>query len=235
MDKSEIIKWLKEQDEQELQRWRDAGADRYLLRFETSNSKLFDLIHPPKVTGKIDRLELLIKLRQMGYEIGSGVMIGLPGQSYEDLAEDILTFKRLDLDMVGVGPYLPHPQTPLGGNLQEYMLDEGKQVASSEDMCYKVIALTRLVCPQANIPATSSLATVNIASGRENGLSRGANILMPNLTPTKYRQFYEIYPSKACIFETAKECRGCMAGRIRSINRSIGSGAGARQGRKTSA
>lgn len=221
---------LGEREDYEFQIWRKAGADRYLLRFETSNRNLFNKIHPPKPNkAAVDRLEMLQRLRKLGYEIGSGVMIGIPGQSYEDLANDILTFKRLDLDMVGVGPYIPHPKTPLGAKNDELKLSDGNQVEPTELMCYKVIALTRLVCPQANIPSTSALATLNLAQGRENGLSRGANILMPNITPIEYRQYYEIYPSKACIFETAKQCRGCMTNRIKSIGRYVGSGKGSRQ------
>ncbi len=221
---------LGERSDDELLCWRKAGADRYLLRFETSNPVLFDRIHPPwDNAAKVDRIEMLLRLRDMGYEIGSGVMVGIPGQSFEDLANDILMFKRLDLDMIGVGPYIRHPATELGKNAEDFILDGGRQVESSELMCYKMIALTRLVCPQANIPSTSALATLNIADGRERGLCRGANILMPNITPTKYRQFYEIYPSKACIFETAKQCRGCMAARIKSIGRSVGQGRGSRK------
>ncbi|MFI4912863.1 MAG: [FeFe] hydrogenase H-cluster radical SAM maturase HydE [Sedimentisphaeraceae bacterium JB056] len=220
---------LGERSQEELVGWKKAGADRYLLRFETSNRKLYDLIHPPlKGREAFDRIEMLRRLRDIGYEIGSGVMIGLPGQSFNDLANDILTFAELDLDMIGVGPYIAHPDTLLGREPERYLLANDQQVRASEQMCYKVIALARIVCPQANIPATTALASINIADGREKGLCRGANVLMPNITPTEYRQYYEIYPSKACIYETAKQCRGCMAGRIRSIGRSIGSGAGSR-------
>ncbi len=224
---------LGERSDEELSRWRSAGANRYLLRFETSNPALFDRIHPPLVAGKkIDRIEMLLNMRDMGYEIGSGVMIGIPGQSCDDLANDILTFERLDLDMIGVGPYIPHPATALGKNAADFMLADDLQVQPDELMSYKMIALTRLACPQANIPSTTALATLNITDGREKGLCRGANILMPNITPTKYRQFYEIYPSKACIFETAKQCYGCMAARINSIARTIGKGPGSRNGTK---
>jgi biotin synthase len=221
---------LGERSDDELLRWKRAGADRYLLRFETSNRALYQSVHPP-VKGRpvFYRFGMLERLRQMGFETGSGVMIGLPGQSFEDLAQDILTFSELDLDMIGVGPYIPHPQTSLGKKPQPSMLPQGVQVPSDEMMCYKVIALSRIMCPQANIPATTALASVNIADGREKGLCRGANVLMPNITPTKYRQFYEIYPSKACIYETAAQCRGCMARRIESIGRSIGKGPGSRQ------
>lgn len=217
---------LGERDEQELETWKEAGADRYLLRFETSNRALFDQIHPPRA-GKIsDRLALLKSLKRLGYETGSGVMIGIPGQTFESLADDLEWFQELDLDMIGVGPFLPHPDTPLGqqGIIMQAVPEE--QVPNTESMTYKVIALARLLCPLANIPSTTALATLNQAQGRELGLMRGANIVMPNLTPTKYRAQYEIYPAKACINETAKECHACMKMRILSLGRRIGTGRG---------
>lgn len=217
---------LGERTDEALRLWRKAGADRYLLRFETSNRALYDLIHPAHPHKHSDRMALLKRLREIGYEIGSGVMIGIPGQSYEDLATDIETFRGLDLDMIGVGPYLPHPATPLA---KAPRLPEGEQVPNTEAMTYKVIALTRIACPEANIPSTTALATLNLAQGRELGLQRGANIVMPNLTPAKYRALYEIYPAKACISETARQCHGCMKGRIVSIGREIGAGAGGRR------
>ncbi len=220
---------LGERPDDELRMWREAGADRYLLRLETSDRELFRRIHPPRTGGpEFDRVAMLGRLRQMGYEIGSGVMIGIPGQSYESLTDDIELFGRLDLDMIGVGPYIADPATPLGRDRQSAALPDGHQVQATELMTYKVVALSRLMCPQANIPSTSALATLNIKQGRELGLQRGANILMPNLTPTHYRQLYQIYPAKACIMETAAACHGCMRGRIISIGRHPGTGAGGR-------
>ncbi len=214
---------LGERSLEELTEWRKAGADRYLLRFETSNRALFDRIHPPLPGKACDRIALLRKIKELGYETGSGVMIGIPGQTYDDLAEDILMFKTLDLDMIGVGPFIPHGKTPLG-----LQVDPGnpEQAPNTELMTYKVMALARLVCPMANIPATSALATLNTPTGREQGLSRGANVVMPNLTPKKYRAMYEIYPAKACIDETAADCRSCMHRRILSIGRQVGKGRG---------
>lgn len=217
---------LGEREEEELAAWREAGADRYLLRFETSNRRLFEAIHPP-LGGKVsDRLAILRKLRELGYEVGSGVMIGIPGQTYEDLADDIELFATLDLDMIGVGPYLVHPETPLADSENRLESPEEEQVPATELMTYKVVALTRLKCPRANIPATTALATLNTAQGRELGLERGANIVMPNLTPPKYRVKYEIYPGKACINETADQCNGCLMRRIASIGRYVGIGRG---------
>lgn len=219
---------LGERTFEELHLWKQAGADRYLLRFETSDPELFRLIHPPRPGQTLTRPEILRQLRTLGYEVGSGVMIGIPGQTYDSLAADIDLFRRLDLDMVGVGPYIPHPQTPLGTGQIKPSVHPSEQVPNTEEMVYKVIALTRIVCPQANIPSTTALATINRESGRERGLQRGANVVMPNCTPPHYRQLYEIYPGKACINETAQACQSCLAQRIRSIGRTLGTGPGSR-------
>lgn len=212
--------------DEEFALWREAGADRYLLRFETSNRSLYESIHPPLRGRRSDRFAMLRTLKGLGFETGSGIMIGIPGQTYEDLASDIEMFHALDLDMIGVGPFIPHPETPLGQRAGELRAPAGEQVPNSEEMTYRVMALARLVCPSANIPATTALATLNLSTGREQGLRRGGNIVMPNLTPQKYRAMYEIYPAKACIDETADQCRACMAGRIHSIGRTVGSGRG---------
>jgi biotin synthase len=128
--------------------------------------------------------------------------------------------------MIGVGPFIRHPGTPLGQDEWPIRVDPDQQVPNTELMTYKVVALTRLVCPRANIPSTTALATLNQAQGRELGLMRGANIIMPNLTPAEYRVQYEIYPAKACIFETARDCHSCLTRRIESIGRKIGTGRG---------
>lgn len=215
---------LGERTVEELRAWREAGADRYLLRFETSNTELFSRMHPPRGGQRFSRMEVLRKLGPLGYEVGSGVMIGIPGQSYADLANDLELFHELDLDMIGVGPFITHPATPFG-KAQATTPDD--QVPATELMTYKVIALARLACPDANIPSTTALATLNIEEGRELGLQRGANIVMPNLTPPEYRALYEIYPAKACVRETADLCNRCITGRIRGIGRRIGEGEGA--------
>jgi biotin synthase len=217
---------LGERTEDELQTWREAGADRYLLRFETSNRTLYDRLHPPRPNTLSDRLALLRQIRQLGYEVGSGMMIGLPGQTFDDVARDIEVFRELELDMIGVGPFLAHPDTPLGDPASPSPLPADEQVPPTELMTYKVIALTRLACPRANIPSTTALATLNRHQGRELGLKRGANIVMPNLTPARYRVHYEIYPNKACLQETADACSTCMEWRIRGIGRSLGAGRG---------
>jgi len=223
---------LGERDDKDYQLWREAGADRYLLRFETSNRELYRKIHPPLTNREpVDRMELLLKLREMGYEIGSGVMIGIPGQTYEDLARDIELFRTLSLDMIGCGPFLPHPQTPLGNptqykNLDLPAIDPKDQVPATAEMAYKVIALARMVCPTANIPCTTAVATIDAKEGRKLGLQRGANVVMPNLTPIKYRKMYEIYPNKSAIYLTAEQTHEAVMQTIREIGRTPGTGRG---------
>lgn len=219
---------LGERTDEELAAWHDAGADRYLLRFETSDRALFDRIHPPRGGRTSDRLAQLNRLRNIGYEIGGGVMIGIPGQTYESLANDIATFAEWDLDMIGVGPFIPHPQTPLGQGRLPREIDADKQAPSNELMVYKVVALARLVRPDANIPATTALASINPKNGRELALMRGANVVMPNFTPLEYRQLYEIYPGKTCVTETGQKCDQCLRGRIAHIGREVGVGPGGR-------
>ncbi len=218
---------LGERKPEELELWREAGADRYLLRFETSDRKLYNRIHPPREGRPSNRFALLRRLGELGYEVGSGVMVGIPGQTYDLLARDIEWFADLDLDMVGVGPFIAHPGTPLGaGPAAVASAPPGEQVPATEEMTYKVVALTRLACPRTNIPSTSALATVNLAHGREFGLCRGANVVMPNVTPARYRAMYEIYPGKACINESAGDCARCIRARIESLGRTIGTGRG---------
>jgi biotin synthase len=223
---------LGERSNKDLAAWRAAGADRYLLRFETSDRNLFDEIHPPLGNRECDRIAILRRLREFGFEVGSGIMVGIPGQTYASVANDIALFRELDLDMIGIGPFIPHPATPLGSGFKIFPPVNGEQVPNNELMVYKAVALTRLVRPDANIPATTALATINKKNGRELGLQRGANVFMPNLTPLKYRRLYEIYPNKACIAETGDACNGCLGLRIRSLGRHIGSGAGGRRDRQ---
>lgn len=202
-----------ERSREEYERLHEAGADRFLLRFETSNRELYGHLHPD--SNYDERMRILAWLREIGYQVGSGVMIGLPGQTIEDLALDILKFKELDLDMVGVGPYICHEETPLAGHAN-----------GTVEMTFKVIALARIVTRYAHIPATTALATLRPADGREEALRLGANVVMPNVTPAKYRAMYELYPSKVCIQEEAAQCRDCMGGRILSLGRPISQGYG---------
>jgi len=218
---------LGERSDNELAAWRDAGADRYLLRFETCNRELYDRIHPPRPQQQhSDRVAILGTLRRLGYEVGSGVMIGIPGQTYGGLARDIELFARLDLDMIGVGPYLVHPGTPLADAANRPFAPDEQQVPNDELMTHKVIALTRLVCPRTNIPGTTALATLGGEEGRELSLQRGANVIMPNITPPRYRKLYEIYPGKAGDGSDDETFRDGLAARIRALGRRPGTGRG---------
>jgi len=220
---------LGERSESDWKLWKVAGADRYLLRFETSNRRLFEAIHPPAPGSEpVDRLDLLRVLRNIGYEVGSGVMAGIPGQSWADLARDIELFATLELDMIGCGPYIAHPNTPLGQPESAIEKKSPKdQVSPDENLPFKIISLARLVSPSANIPTTTAVATLDPQRGRLLGLSRGANIVMPNLTPTRYRRMYEIYPNKSASYESPEQTHCTAVEHILSLNRTIGVGPGA--------
>ena len=217
---------LGERPEADLAAWKEAGADRYLLRFETSDNELYEAIHPSLPNKKSDRIAILHQLKSLGYETGSGVMIGIPGQTYTSLARDIHLFQELDLDMIGVGPFIPHPRTPLSGI--ESPLPPDEQVPNTETTVFNVLALTRLVCPESNIPSTTALATIDKQSGYEEGLARGANVIMPNVTPPAYKKLYEIYPAKACVDESPEHVSNLIQQRILATGRTIGTGPGPR-------
>lgn len=216
---------LGERSIEELGLWKQAGADRYLLRFETSDPLLYQKIHPALPGQHIDRLSILKALRELGYEVGSGIMIGIPGQTYSSVAGDIGIFRQLELDMIGVGPFIPNPTTPLGLPVSLQQSCKNDQVPSTDLMTYKVLALARIVCPQANIPATTALGTLDPAMGRRLALSRGANVLMPNVTPQRYREQYLVYPGKPGEHETSMVD---ISGFLYSIGRRPGKGPGGR-------
>lgn len=224
---------LGERGEDDLRLWRAAGADRYLLRFESSNPRLYARIHPaahghPPVdpgAAEVPRVGMLRRLQELGYQAGTGVMVGIPGQTWDDLVSDLRTFQRLDIEMIGVGPYIPHPATPLAHDF-DGAAEHGQQVPNTVLTALKMVALARLLVPDANIPATTAVATLDKNNGREDALKAGANVVMPNLTPIKYRALYEIYPDKACVNETAEQCHSCLAARIHSVGRCIGTGFG---------
>ncbi|HAK96902.1 MAG TPA: [FeFe] hydrogenase H-cluster radical SAM maturase HydE [Planctomycetes bacterium] len=214
---------LGERPREDWAAWKAAGADRYLLRHETSDTALLRRLRPAHLYPS--RIDALRVLQALGFETGSGIMVGLPGQSYASVAGDIMLFADLDLDMVGIGPYIPHPATPLAGAASNL---GAEQAPATEAMALKAVALARLACPCANIPATTALATINRTDGRESALRAGANVVMPNLTPARYRRLYEIYPEKACIDESSEHCDECIKARIRAIGRTIGTGPGSR-------
>ena len=241
---------LGERTDSELVRWQEAGASRYLARFETSNPALYRALHPSVDGGGFtERIDFLKRLRQIGYEVGSGVMIGIPGQTFDDLARDLALFRELDLDMIGSGPFLPHPETPLGNleisgaywqttrSSEESPKDAASrfsfrypttddQVPNANDLAFKVVALARVLCPDANIPSVTSVATLDGRDGRKSALSRGANVVMPNITPTKYRRLYEIYPNKAATFEDAETTLQTTLRQLDEIGRFQGIGPG---------
>ena len=170
---SAITLSLGERPDEDLAAWREAGADRYLLRFETSDEELYRHIHPD-LPGKVsDRMAILRRLQELGYEAGTGIMVGIPGQTHASIAADIELFRGMDMDMIGVGPYLPHPATPLGQEFERRQAEDDwppDQAPNSELMTCKVLALTRLARPDANLPATTALSLVNKAGGRAHGL-----------------------------------------------------------------
>jgi biotin synthase len=221
---------LGERSDGDLRSWREAGADRYLLRFETTDTALYKRIHPDLPGTVSDRIAQLLRMRDLGYEIGTGVMVGIPGQTWETLANDIWAFRDYDMDMIGIGPYLPGPRTPLAGPLgAELAAPPSLQVPNDELTTLKAVALTRLVCPDTNIPSTTALSVLDPASGRANGLCRGANVIMPNLTPPEYRVLYEIYPGKAAVHETADVLAQRVFALVASLGRSVGTGPGFRR------
>lgn len=172
-------------------RWFEAGASRYLLRIETTNRKLFETIHPNDNLHRWDdRIEALQNLRAEGYQVGTGVMIGLPGQTREDLAHDLLFFKQMDVDMVGMGPYIEHTNTPLRAKASELWPPEERFRTS-----LMMIALLRINMPWINIASSTALETLD-PLGRQKGLLAGANVVMPNLTPVHNRKKYLLYNNK---------------------------------------
>ena len=202
-----------EQSLETYARFREAGAHRYLLRIESSNPALYAKIHPQEQRFD-ERLECLGRLRDTGYQVGTGVMIGLPGQSIEMLADDILFFRDMDIDMIGMGPYITHPDVPMAA---EGMMDRDDLLQLSLNM----IAAARLALKDVNIAATTALQAL-VSDGRERGLSYGANVTMPNLTPKDTRSGYQLYSGKPCVDESREECRGCLLGRVRSTGRDVG-------------
>lgn len=203
-----------EKNEAEYRALKEAGADRYLLRIETTSPSLYKKLHPDMSLSR--RRACLYFLKKIGFETGTGNLIGLPGQTDESIAEDILFFKEIDSDMVGLGPFIPNPDTPLknetGGTFQKSL---------------KVMAITRLLMPDVNIPATTAMETLN-PNGRIIALQSGANVVMPNVNITDYRIKYELYPNKSCVNEDADKCRNCIEEKIKSIGRTISSSKGNR-------
>ena len=199
---------------EEFKAFKEAGADRYLMRIETTDKELYKKMHP-KMSFE-NRVKCLYDLKSLGFETGTGCLVGLPNQTIESLADDILFFKELNADMVGIGPFIPHPETPLAdGNKDNF------------DMALRVMAITRIILPDINIPATTAMETLR-ANGRIIALNSGANVVMPNMTNTKYRAKYELYPNKICTTDSPDKCVNCIKEKILSINRTIANSKGFR-------
>jgi biotin synthase len=187
-----------ERDSKTYRKFLNAGADRYLLRIETTDPDLFKKLHPDDNLAY--RRQCLYDLKKLGYEVGTGIMVGLPGQSLASLAGDLLFFKKLNPAMVGIGPFLPHQDTPLRGHKNTNIF-----------LTLKTLALIRLVLPKSNLPATTAMGTID-PTGRQQALKIGANVIMPNFTPSRYRENYKLYDNKICVSEEYGKCAACTAG-----------------------
>ena len=192
---------------EEYRAYKEAGADRYLLRIETTDKAVYEKLDPGM--SHDNRKQCLDNLRDLGYEVGSGCLVGIPGQTIESIADDILFFKSISADMIGIGPFIPNDDTPLKD-----------EVGGDFYLSLKVMAITRLLLPKINIPATTAMETLN-KNGRIIALQCGANVVMPNVTEGEYRKLYALYPGKICTGDTPAHCRGCITGKINSIGRSV--------------
>jgi len=180
----------------EYEKLKLAGTDRFLLKHETSDPLLYRQLHPDMKYS--NRIKCLRDLKSLGYQTGSGIMVGLPGQTLESIANDILLFKTLDIDMIGIGPYIPHPDTPLASKFERsggYFIPAIGHF-DLEELIYKVIAITRIVTKKTHLPATTGFNVLSDNDIREKALQRGANVIMLNITDSDLREFYEIYPAK---------------------------------------
>ncbi|HLN20181.1 MAG TPA: [FeFe] hydrogenase H-cluster radical SAM maturase HydE [Bacteroidales bacterium] len=205
-----------EQNPDVYKRWFDAGAHRYLLRVESTNEELYRKIHPDD--SKHDfrrRLDCLKTLQDIGYQTGTGVMIGLPFQTLDDLAGDLLFFREFDIDMCGMGPYIEHADTPL----IQYTSDL-RPLTERFDLTLKMIAILRIMMKDINIVAATALQAID-PIGREKAVSIGANIIMPNITPGRYRDSYKLYDNKPCTDDSAEDCQSCLEARISLANSEI--------------
>ncbi|MBB5337530.1 [FeFe] hydrogenase H-cluster radical SAM maturase HydE [Pectinatus brassicae] len=223
---ADIVKKIKEMDLavtlsigersfEEYEILKKAGADRFLLRIETTDEKLYDKMDPGM--SFINRRRCLADLKKLNYEVGTGCLVGLPGQSMESLANDILFFQQIDADMIGIGPLIPNEDTPLA-----------KVKSGDFSLTRKMVALIRLLLPEANIPATTAMETLQ-PNARTIILCSGANVVMPNVTEGDYRRKYALYPGKICVADTPEQCRSCMGNKISSIGRYISTDKGFRQ------
>lgn len=193
-----------EKSYQSYKKYFDAGADRYLLRHETANEEHYSKLHPESLSLQ-NRKRCLWDLKEIGYQVGAGFMVGSPYQTIDNIAEDLLFLKELSPQMIGIGPFIPHHDTPFAS------FEQG-----SLEQTLTLISILRLMIPSVLLPATTALGTIS-PTGREQGILSGANVLMPNLSPTTVRKKYELYDNKICTGDEAAECRSCLDQRVAKI------------------
>ncbi len=193
-----------EKSRESYQRFFDAGARRYLLRHETANEAHYRILHPENMSLS-NRKRCLYDLKDIGYQVGAGLMVGSPEQTTDCLLEDLRFLQDLSPDMIGIGPYLTHEQTPFAD-----------QPNGSMALTLRLLSILRLMFPYVLLPATTALGTIH-PQGRELGLKAGGNVVMPNLSPVGVRELYELYENKICTGEEAAQCRGCLERRVASV------------------
>lgn len=186
----------------------NAGANRYLLRHETANAEHYGKLHPQSMNLQ-NRKDCLFNLKEIGYQVGSGFMVGSPYQTTDNLVEDLRFLQKLSPDMIGIGPYVTHAQTPFAS------FENG-----SVELTLRLLSVLRLMFPYVLLPSTTALGTLH-PQGRELGLKAGANVVMPNLSPVKVRKLYELYENKICTGEEAAQCRGCLEKRVEAAGYKI--------------
>lgn len=191
----------------------DAGADRYLLRHETASDVHYRKLHPPELS-LANRKRCLYDLKEIGFQVGAGFMVGSPWQTTRELLADLRFLQELQPDMIGIGPFIPHHETPFANEKQGTL-----------ELTLRMLAILRLMFPYVLLPATTALGTIS-PIGRELGLKAGANVMMPNLTPNRVRQYYDLYDNKICMDEEAVKCNACLEGRVRSAGYRIVSSRG---------
>ena len=196
----------------EYKAFREAGADRYLIRIETTDKNLYHKLDPNMSWEH--RYECLMMIKELGYELGSGIMVGLPEQTIESIADDLLFLQKIKVDMAGIGPFIPHKETPLA-----------EATGGTLELSLRTMAIMRLLMEDINIPATTAMESLK-PNGRILALKSGANVVMPNMTNGEYRKFYELYPNKACINDTPAHCQACIGAKILAIGRKVGIGFG---------
>lgn len=218
-DKLGITLSMGEQTEETYRYWQECGAHRYLLRIEASSPNLYHKLHPTdKIHDYQQRIDALHLLKKTGYQLGTGVMIGLPFQNLGHLADDLIFFRELDIDMAGMGPYIEHEDTPLYRYRDQLFTKRERFTLSM-----KMVALLRIIMKDINIAATTAMQTLDPV-GREKAIKVGANVIMPNLTPVTYRKNYLLYEDKPCIDEEASDCIECLDARIRMFGGEVGYG-----------